>query len=130
MCILLDINTIVSQYNERRIDTRYALKEAVALKIIFASDNPSLLGRSLTGSTVDVSASGLKIILNSIITIDSTVDVRVTLKHNFKEYYLSGKVKWCDQFDSENYYVGIALQECQGTQTDFKEWCSELASIA
>lgn len=107
---------------ERRTDERIKHK-AAKLKIVFTSDTPGLLGKVLTGSTVDISASGLQITLGTAIPVDSTIDVSVTLDSGPKEYFLSGKVRWCkESTESEGYNVGIALQDLINTETDFIQW--------
>jgi Tfp pilus assembly protein PilZ len=116
-------NKTMPENDERRVDERIVQTAAFSLKIIFTSENPGLLGRSLYGSTIDISASGLKLALQSELPVDSTIDVVVTLKSNPKQYFLSGKVRWCKKADNEgNYHVGIALQDLINTDTDYKAW--------
>ena len=115
--------TTMPDSNERRTEKRIDQTAAFSLKIIFTSDNPGLLGRSLYGSTIDISASGLKLVMQNELPVDSTIDVVVTLKGNPKQYFLSGKVRWCKKADDKgNYHVGIALQDLINTDTDYKEW--------
>jgi len=115
---------------ERRADERITQSEAFSLKIIFTSENPSLLGKSLYGSTIDISASGLRLSINSELPIDSTIDVVVTLKGNPRQYFLSGKVRWCKKSDDagSNFQVGIALQDLLNTDTDYAAWRAALKS--
>jgi len=109
--------------DERRADKRVAQAAAFSLKIIFTSDNPALLGKNLYGSTIDISTSGLKLALQSELPVDSTIDVVITLKGDPKQYFLSGKVRWCKNADDNtNYHVGIALQDLVNTDTDYKAW--------
>ena len=115
--------TTMPDNTERRADERIAQTAAFSLKIIFTSHNPGLLGKSLYGSTIDISASGLKLALQNELPLDSTIDVVVTLKGNPKQYFLSGKVRWCKKADDKgNYHVGIALQDLINTDTDYKAW--------
>lgn len=108
---------------ERRVDERITQAEAFSLKIIFTSENPSFLGKSLYGSTIDISASGLRLSLQNELPIDSTIDVIVTLKGSPKQYFLSGKVRWCEKADDKgNFHVGIALQDLINTDTDYQDW--------
>jgi hypothetical protein len=108
---------------ERRADKRIPQTEAFSLKIIFTSENPGLLGKNLYGSTIDISASGLRLALQSELPVDSTIDVVATLKGSPKQYFLSGKVRWCKKADDNgNYHVGIALQDLINTETDYKAW--------
>ena len=113
---------------ERRADERFEHK-ASKLKIVFTSDTPGLLGKVLTGSTVDISASGLQITLNTAVPVDSTMDVKITLDGDTKEYFLSSKVRWCNKSDQDNtYHVGLALQDLFNTDTDYNSWRAALKS--
>jgi hypothetical protein len=108
---------------ERRAAERYDVKEALDMKIIFSSENPNLLGKTLCGSTLDVSASGLRIELNQQIKIDSVLDVWVTLKDSAKKYFLTGNVRWCHEMEVGGYYqIGVVLRERSDTVTDLASW--------
>lgn len=113
----------MSDYKNRRADRRHDHKEALSLTIIFTSQNPALLGRTLKGSTVDVSASGLRIQLKTPLPAESTIDVSITLKDDPYKYFLSGKVRWCRETNEEgSYQVGIVIQDLVNTETDYKRW--------
>ena len=107
----------------RRADKRHSHQEALSLTIIFTSQNPGLLGRTLKGSTVDISASGLRIALGTALPPDSTIDVSIALKDDPDKFFLSGKVRWCKETEEAGIYqIGIVLQELINTETDFKRW--------
>jgi len=109
----------------RRGSQRISLKEALNLKIVFSSENPNLLGKTLCGSTVDVSASGLRIEMNQQIKIDSVLDVWVTLKESQKKYFLTGNVRWCQKLDTGDFFqIGVVLRERSDTVTDLDSWQS------
>ena len=118
----------MTNQDERRSEERIS-HQATKLQIVFTSDTPSLLGKDLKGSTVDISASGLQITLNMDIPIDSTMDVRIVLDGNPKEYFLSSKVRWCKKSDqSDMYNVGLVLQDLFNTDTDYDSWRADLKS--
>lgn len=118
----------MKNFEERRADKRIAHTEAVSLKILFTSENPSFLGKNLDGSTLDISASGLRLSLQSELPVDSTIDVAVTLKDSPRQYFLSGKVRWCKKVEDGSYQAGIALQDLINTETDYKAWRAALKS--
>lgn len=112
-----------SKLQERRGAERYALHEALDMKIVFSSENPNLLGKTLCGSTIDVSATGLRIELDKQIKVDSVLDVWVTLKNNSKRYFLTGNVRWCTEMEVGGYYqIGVILRERSDTVTDLDSW--------
>ena len=111
------------ELNERRVAERYESKQALDLKIVFSSENPNLLGKTLSGSTLDVSSSGLRIELNQPVKVDSVLDVWVTLKDNPKKYFLTGNVRWVHELEVGGYYqIGVVLRERSDTITDLASW--------
>jgi len=114
-----------NQAEDRRESTRYEIKEVLDMKIVFSSENPNLLGKKLAGSTVDVSASGLRIELSQQIKIDSVLDVWVTLKDSKKKYFLTGNVRWCKKIATDGIFqIGVVLRERSDTVTDLENWKS------
>ncbi len=112
---------------ERRGAQRYHLQEALELKIVFSSENPNLLGKTLCGSTIDVSATGLRIEINQPIKLDSVLDVWVTLKDDNKRYFLTGNVRWCTEMEVGGYFqIGVVLRERTDTVTDLDSWQAAL----
>ncbi len=114
---------MAKKIEDRRDAARFDLKEALEMKIVFSSENPGLLGKRLEGSTIDVSATGLRIQLNHPIEIDSVLDVWVTLKDDGRKYFLTGNVRWCDKRDdADGYHIGVVLRERADTVTDLVSW--------
>ena len=108
---------------ERRADERHEQQEAISLTIIFTSQNPGLLGRTLKGSTIDISSSGLRIQLGTALPPSSTIDMSIALKGNSDKFFLSGKVRWCKETEEAGVYqIGIVLQDLLNTATDYKRW--------
>ena len=115
------INDLLNK--NRRADERHETHEALSLTIIFTSQNPGLLGRTIRGSTIDISASGLRITLGTALPPDSTIDMSIALKDDPDKFFLSGKVRWCRDTEEEGVYqIGIALQDLINTETDYKRW--------
>jgi len=114
---------------ERRIEKRYKQQKTVTVKIMFASESPQLLGKKLQGSTGDVSASGIRILLNTRLSVDSTLDMTITLDDKHK-YFLSGKVRWTEPASIPGMYnIGISLQDLFNTDTDIKHWKEAIKSL-
>ncbi|MDH5611688.1 MAG: PilZ domain-containing protein [Gammaproteobacteria bacterium] len=109
--------------NNRRISTRRDQQEVLSLTIISTSRNPELLGKKLNGSTVDISATGLRIKLSSALPADSTINMSIELKDDPSEFFLSGKVRWCRVIEAEDtYQAGVVLHAIMNTETDYKRW--------
>ena len=119
----------LSKQEERRTEERFVLSEELSMKIVFSSENPGLLGKTLDGSTVDVSASGLRIRLNQPVQMDSVLDVWVNLKEQNKKYFLTGNVRWCSETEVGGIYqVGLVLRERTDTITDLASWQAQFKS--
>jgi len=113
----------VNNNEERRSDERFDNSEAISLKIVFSSENPGLLGKTISGETVDISASGMRISMEREIKIDSVLDVWVTLHEQNKKFFLTGNVRWCRPSDTGNdYQIGLVLRERTDTVTDLASW--------
>lgn len=116
-------------FEERRQDPRIENSSVLDLKILFASETPGLLGKNISGSTVDISVSGLGLLVDIDVPVKSTLDVRITLKGEFKKYFLSGKVRWCRPSVEEGMYaLGVALHERTDVDTDLESWKIDLSA--
>jgi PilZ domain len=120
----MDITT-----RERRSEKRHQLHQPIIVKIMFASESPHLLGKRLQGSTADVSASGVKILLNTALSEDSTIDMTITLNDS-TTYFLSGKVRWTSAASIPGMFeIGISLQDLFNTDTDLKRWKDAIKAL-
>jgi len=113
----------MSDQNNRRTSTRHDQQEVLSLTIISTSQNPELLGKKFNGSTVDISATGLRIKLHSMLPADSTINMLIVLKDDSNEFFLTGKVRWCREIEAEDtYQAGVVLQGIINTETDYQRW--------
>lgn len=108
---------------ERRADARYHRSDSISVKIVFSSENPGLLGKTLDGSTLDVSASGMRIEVTRPIVLDSVLDIWVNLEEENRKYFLTGNIRWCTETDKPGVYqAGLVLRERSDTVTDLASW--------
>ena len=113
----------MNNFEDRRADKRVEQKEDISLKIVFSSENPGLLGKNLSGETLDISASGLRISLPFAIKIDSVLDVWVSFHKENKKYFLTGNVRWCrEDAERAGFLIGLVLRERTDTITDLASW--------
>jgi hypothetical protein len=105
------------QRSEKRIS-----HTAKTLKIKSASGVPALANKELEGATINISASGLQIILNSAIPLKSTIDVWITLEDGNTQHFLSGEVRWCNEAKTNEFHIGVLLKNRTDIQTDYAEW--------
>jgi hypothetical protein len=108
--------------NHRRPEQNYNPGQTVIVKIMFASASPELLGKQIKCSVADVSATGIRMLLNTDLPVDSTIDISVTL-HEVQKYFLSGKIRKTEAASLPGmYHTSISLQDLYNTDTDFKRW--------
>lgn len=118
----MDAAIMTTNTAERRQDTRHLVDDNFAIKILFTSDNPKLLGKTFICSAVDVSKSGVQINSEQPIAIKSVLDLSITIKDSKREYLLTGNVKWCKPTTGISHSIGIQLKTRAGTVTDLDEW--------
>lgn len=112
-----------SDYTERRQDERFKAPGDLSLQVVFSSENPGLLGKTIDSSAIDISASGLKILFPHPLKKDSVLDVWVTLKQANRKFFLTGNVRWCTELEVEGtFQAGLVLRERSDTVTDLIEW--------
>ena len=110
-------------HSERRQDERFNAPDDLSLQIVFSSENPGLLGKTIDSSAIDLSASGIKILFPHSLKKDSVLDMWVTLKGQSKKFFLTGNVRWCTELEIEGtFQVGVVFRERTDTVTDFSEW--------
>lgn len=113
----------MSNPEDRRESKREEHHSAMSLQIVFASVAPSLLGKKLNAETIDISATGLGIVLDYEIPVDCTLDVWVTLKDDPDKFFLSGKVRWSKPAGERGKFAaGIHLHERTDTETCLSRW--------
>jgi len=110
-------------HSERRQDTRFNAPDDLSIQIVFSSENPGLLGKTIDSSAIDVSASGMKILFSHPLKKDSVLDMWVTLKGKNKKLFLTGNVRWCSELEvGGTFQAGVVFRERTDTVTDFSEW--------
>ena len=110
-------------YSERRQDARFNAPGDLSVQIVFSSENPGLLGKTIDSSAVDISASGIKILFPHPLKKDSVLDMWVTLKEQNRKFFLTGNVRWCDELEvGGTFQAGVVLRERADTVTDLSEW--------
>ena len=72
--------------------------------------------------TVDISAKGIQIQLDTRIPVMSTLQLRLQIKDRSKPFLLTGEVRWTyqDKVDAKRHFIGFRLLD--SSHTDNKEW--------
>lgn len=118
------------QESERRQSSRLLKDEKLYIQILAASEAPDLVGETQTCTSVDISATGIKLEVSQEVPVDSEVEMWVDVKSIAGKYYLYGIVKWCYSYDAENniFHIGIEFQD--KSLTDFQQWHQFLETLS
>lgn len=103
---------------ERRNAPRLLRDESVVVKILAAPARPELVGTAVECSTVDVSATGLRLLLETPVAAGSQLGLEVDLTENSDRYFLGGEVMWSRETEAAGIYlIGVQLLEGNGFES-------------
>jgi hypothetical protein len=105
--------------DERRNAARLLRDENVVVKILAAPTRPELVGTEIECSTVDVSATGLRLLLETPVAEGSELGLEVDVMERGERYNLGGKVMWSRQTEADGIYlIGVQLLHGGGFETE------------
>lgn len=91
---------------DRRCATRLLREAEVRIKIISAPAQPDLVGQEYGCSSIDISATGLRLLLEAAVVAGSRLTLVVSLPE--QESALEGEVIWQRETEADGVYlVGI-----------------------
>ena len=91
------------------------------------SDDPGLIGVSVTGRTLDIGLHGIRAIVDTKILQPSTISVVVRKEAGAREYNLSAELRWVTDLDT-GYLIGIEIDETEGFATWRDEFGAEFVA--
>ena len=92
------------------------------IKILFSSENPSLLGKTMETSAVELSPRGIRLEVANKIEIDSVLDISVRLPGSPRTYNLTGNIRYRLPSTHGRYQVVLVLRERSDIRSDLKAW--------
>ena len=107
---------------DRRRHVRLKRDDKLFVQVLAASESPALVGETLQCSTIDVSASGIKVEVGCEVPILSEIDLWIDVKACAQKYYMNGLVKWCYEVDAEQGVYQIGVQLLDIPFTDYADW--------
>ena len=124
------MNNIKRIFTEQRISERFIPTEDVEIKVLFSSDNPTLLGKKFPAKSIDISKEGFGLETCRKLIKNSVLDLLITFKSQQREYYLTGNVRWVKSASSSNQYkAGIVLRHRSDEKCDLNKWRNEFNSL-
>ncbi len=112
-----------SKESEQRQEYRLTTSEAVYIE--YEADVDGEQGSILLSRSTDLSANGLQVIIDQPLPVGNIYPLSIQLQEPRVNFTLAGEVKWC-RMDGEEYRVGIALFESNGT--GIVAWKEQVAS--
>ncbi len=104
---------------ERRADLRGAREERLFVKVLSSTASTDLESIIFSGSTEDVSSSGLSLVASENLPKDSELELWVEIKGCPGKFLLTGVVRWCRPKGAE-FCCGVEFTPTE--ESDFLEW--------
>jgi hypothetical protein len=119
------MNKIVKRlFPKKQQIPQFVATKGAEVKILFSSENPSLLGKTVVTNTVELSPSSIRLEVENAIGINSVLDVTVKLAGNNRVYNLTGNVRYRMPSPKGQYHIVLALRERSDIVSDLKAWKS------
>lgn len=114
---------------EKRQWHRLEEQSAIFIETLSSGDQPQYPTEIVICSSVEVSATGVRVCVDDALEPGSILQLGVQLHGMQQPLYLVGEVRWCaaDPQRSGSHYVGFELIESDGT--DYLAWCDMVTAI-
>jgi len=109
---------------KKDINDHFVSAEGTKVKILFSSENPSLLGKTMKTTAIEMSPRSIRLEVASPIEIDSVLDIVVNLDSSERSYNLTGNVRWRLPSTCGQYHIILVLRERADIRSDLKAWKS------
>ena len=108
----------------KRKNEHIVAAEGVNITILFSSENPSLLGKRIKTTAIEISPKSIRMEVAHPIEIDSVLDIVVKLDKSDRSYNLTGNVRYRLPSPKGQYHIVLVLRERKDIESDFKAWKS------
>ncbi len=116
------MKNIAHRLFNRKTDDHFVSAEGTQVKILFSSENPSLLGKTMRTTAIEMTPKSIRLEVEHSIEIDSVLDIVVKLDSSDRSYNLTGNVRWRLPSPEGQYHIVLVLRERGDIRTDFKAW--------
>lgn len=113
---------IVQRLFQKKEEPRFIAAEGTQVKILFSSANPSLLGKTMKTTAIELSPRGLRLEVAHAIEIDSVLDISIMLPGSCRTYNLTGNVRYRLPSLHGEYHIVLVLRERMDVRSDLKAW--------
>jgi len=109
-----------TQSSERRGDLRGFREERLFAKIIKCPSDPILDGVAIGCETIDVSASGIRMVIERKIDLETELELWLDIRGIEGKFLLKGTVRWIEP-DEDGFVCGLELEDHEDT-ADLRDW--------
>jgi len=113
---------IVQNLFKKKQEPHFVATTGTEVKILFSSENPSLLGKTVKTTAIELSPRGLRLEVAHAIEIDSVLDILVRLDGSPRTYNLTGNVRYRLPSSKGQFHIVLVLRERMDIRSDLKAW--------
>ncbi len=116
------MKTLAQRFFNRSTKTEYYAAQDVEVKILFSSENPSLLGKTVKTKAIEISKKSIRLAISHPVEIDSVLDISVKLSDSDRSYNLTGNARWRLPSINDQYQIVLVLRERNDIRSDLRAW--------
>ena len=113
---------IVQRLWQKKPDPQFITAKGTEVKILFSSENPSLLGKTMQAAAIELSPRGIRLEVEQPIKIDSVLDISIRLQGNNRIYNLTGNVRYRLPAVNGRFHCVLVLRERSDIRSDLQAW--------
>jgi len=113
---------IVQNLFKKKSEPHFISATGTEVKILFSSENPSLLGKTVKTTAIELSPRGIRLEVEHAIEIDSVLDILVKLDGSPRTYNLTGNVRYRLPSAKGQFHIVLVLRERMDIRSDLKAW--------
>ena len=115
---------------ERRRHPRVSSESKVAVKVLASPEAPELQNRTFFCTTADISQSGLRFCADTPVTVDTTLELRVSFARPLRAFVHIGQAVWVrEDSEIEDFRYAIGVTFTNTSTTTHIEWKALLAQM-
>jgi len=118
------MKNIALRFLKKKPDEHFVSAKGTHVKILFSSANPSLLGKTIQTTAIEISPKSIRLEVDHPIEIDSVLDIEIKLDSSERSYNLTGNVRYRLPSTKGNYHIVLVLRERGDARSDYKAWKS------
>ncbi|VAW61785.1 hypothetical protein MNBD_GAMMA11-2240 [hydrothermal vent metagenome] len=116
------MNKITRLFRNNKAEEQFASARGTKIKVLFSSENPSLLGNTVRTTAIEMSPKSIRLEVEHPVEIDSVLDISVSMDNSDRSYNLTGNIRWRLPSTQGKYQAILVLRERMDVRSDFKAW--------